>query len=124
MRRFLASIVALGACATTAVGCSSSGNGGSSSVGGTKVLCSLVDDLDRTGAAVEQADVDDPAAFDRALANAVKRYVTILDDLGDAVPDDLRDDVEHLRAAVEQYRFADGVGARAAIDSYANRNCT
>jgi hypothetical protein len=40
------------------------------------------------------------------------------------VPGDMRDDVEHLRAAVEQYRFADGVEARAAIDAYAHRTCS
>ena len=123
MRRALACIV-VGACAATGAACSSSGKSGSPTVGGTKVVCSLVDQLDRTGATVEQADVKDPAAFDRALSNAVKGYVRVLDDLRDAVPGDLRDDVEHLRAAVEQYRFADGVEARAAIDAYAHRTCS
>jgi hypothetical protein len=87
-------------------------------------VCSLVEQLDRTGAAVERADVKDPAAFDRALDHAVQRYIAVLDDLRDAVPRDLRDDVEHLRAAVEQYRFNDGVDARSAIAAYANRTCT
>jgi hypothetical protein len=112
------------ACAATGTACSSSGKSGSPTIGGASVVCSLVDRLDRTGGTVEQADVKNPAAFDRALSNAVKGYVSVLDDLHDAVPADLRDDVEHLRAAVEQYRFADGVEARAAIDAYAHRTCT
>jgi hypothetical protein len=122
VRRALVCIV-VGACVATCAACSSSGKSGSPTIGGRKVVCSLVDQLDRTGAAVEQADVKDPAAFDRALAHAVKGYVSVLDDLRGTVPDDLRDDVEHLRAAVEQYRFADGVDARAAIDAYAQRTC-
>jgi hypothetical protein len=124
VRRVVASIAVLGACAALTTACSNSGNGGAPTVGGTKIVCTLVGQLDRTGTAVEQADVHDPAAFDRALAGAVKKYVAILDDLHDAVPNELRDDVEHLRAAVQQYRFNDGVDARVAIDAYANRTCT
>jgi hypothetical protein len=39
------------------------------------------------------------------------------------VPRELRNDLEQLRAAVEQYRFGDGVDAHAAIDAYATRTC-
>jgi hypothetical protein len=124
VRRVLACIAALGVCGALGTGCSSSGKNGTATIAGPKVACSLISQLDRTGAAVERADVKDPAAFDRALEDSVKQYVAVLDDLHDAVPRDLRDDVEHLRAAVAQYRFNDGVDARAAIDAYAHRTCT
>jgi hypothetical protein len=125
-RLVLPSFVALVALVAL-VGCSgasgSSGNGGAK-VGERQVLCPLVARLDRSGADVARVDVKDPGAFDNALGAAVKRYIATLDALRDVVPRDLRDDLERLRAAVEQYRFGDGVEAHAALDTYAKGICT
>ena len=119
MRAVLVSIVALGLAS-----CSSGGGAGSGLRGDTQAVCTLVERLDRTGEDVAAADVDDPEAFGDALDTAVEEYTDILDDLRDVVPSDLRDDVERLNAAVEQYRFTDGVEPHAALDAYASRSCS
>jgi hypothetical protein len=121
-RFVLPSLVMLGAL----VGCSGasgSNGGGGAKLGERQVLCPLVARLDRTGTDVARADVKDPGAFGSALRTAVKRYVATLDALRDVVPRNLRDDVERLRAAVEQYRFGDGVEPHAALDAYATPIC-
>jgi len=104
-------------------GCSGSSSGGASSIGDHEAVCSLASQLQRTGDQVERADVKDPAAFDAALDKAVQRYVDILDELHRVVPHKVQGDVEHLRAAVSQYRFDDGVDARVALESYTKRVC-
>jgi hypothetical protein len=114
--------VVIVACAMAA--CSSGDSNSSSLRGDTQAVCTLVERLDRTGEDVAAANVEDPEVFGDTLDSAVEAYTDILDDLHDVVPTDLRDDVERLNAAVEQYRFNDGVEPHAAIDAYASRSCT
>ena len=107
-------------------GCSNGGGGGSGGalVGDPEVVCTLIERLDATGKDVAAADVRDPAAFGDALDSAVQQYTSVLGDLEQVAPTSLRTDVERLRASVEQFRFADGVEAHAALDTYRTRNCT
>lgn len=117
---------AAAAVALTAAGCSSGGGGASvAGVGsGTHAVCALMTRLDETGKTVARADVHDPARFERALDGAVKQYTEITRELRRVVPSDLRDDVERLQAAVEQYRFNDAVDDHAALEAYATRECS
>jgi len=102
------------------MGCSGGGPFGD---GGTDSTCTLIQRLGATADRVERADVTDPDEFERALDDAVMQYVEIADDLLDAAPDELHDTLRALKAAVEQYRFADAVEARAALDEFAAREC-
>jgi hypothetical protein len=104
-------------------GCSSGSGGGASNLANSQAVCTLVDRLDHTGEEVARADVKDPAAFSDALDTAVERYTEILDDLRKVAPQELHNELEQLHAAVEQYRFGDGVDAHAALDAYATRSC-
>jgi hypothetical protein len=124
-RRFVLAVAAA-AVALGAAGCNG-GSGGAAVAGvgsGTEAMCALMARLDETGKTVASADVQDPARFSRALAGAVKQYTEITRDLRRVVPDDLRDDVERLQAAVEQYRFNDAVDDHAALEAYATRECS
>jgi hypothetical protein len=106
-------------------GCSERGRGSAGGlVGDPQVVCTLIERLDATGKDVAAADVRDPATFDAALDSAVKQYSTVLADLEKVAPSSLRADVQRLQAAVEQYRFADGVEPHAALDTYRTSNCT
>jgi hypothetical protein len=124
--RTVAGVIALGALALVAPACSKGGGGAVvPGIGsGTKAVCELMERLDATGATVERADVKDPTQFTGALAAAVKRYGELAAELRRVVPDDLRDDVERLQAAVEQYRFGDAVDEHAALEAYAARECS
>jgi hypothetical protein len=105
------------------VGCSGDDDGSTGINGSAQAVCTLVERLDGTGDDVAAADVKDPSRFNDALDDAVEQYTEVLDDLDEVAPPELRDDVERLRAAVEQYRFADGLEAHAALDAYASRAC-
>jgi len=119
----LSFIACLAVAVLVGAACSGDDGGGGALGGDAQTVCELVERLDRTGDAVAAADVDDPGAFNDALDDAVREYTGILDDLDDVVPDDLQDEVDALRAAVEQYRFTDGVEAEASLDAYASRSC-
>jgi hypothetical protein len=105
------------------VGCDRGGGSNNRVATPDRTVCALLERLDRTGEAVAAVDARDPTAFDEALANAVQEYTEVLDELREAVPSELRDDVERLRAAVEQYRFTDGVDARAALAAHGDAAC-
>jgi hypothetical protein len=100
-------------------GCS----GGNGSPFGSSPACPLLAQLAQTGETVASADVSDPTAFDATMRNAIKTYVRAAKKLRDAVPDELRDDVDRMIAAAEQRRFADATAARANVDSYARSHC-
>jgi hypothetical protein len=108
---------------TALAACDAGGAGDADLASDDGAVCSLVERLDRTGEAVAQADVNDPGGFDAALADAVEEYRAVLDELRDVAPDELQDDIDTLDAAVQQYRFGDGVDARAALDAYAQTSC-
>ncbi|HEX5614294.1 MAG TPA: hypothetical protein VFZ83_03995 [Acidimicrobiia bacterium] len=91
--------------------------------GGTDSTCTLIERLGATADRVERADVSDPDEFQTALDDAVAQFVEVADDLLDTAPDELHDDLRALKAAAEQYRFADAVEARATLDEYAAREC-
>lgn len=101
-------------------GCSGRGPFGDERAGST---CTLIQRLGATADRVERADVTDPDAFEQALDDAVVQYVEITDDMLENGPDELHDTVRALQAAAQQYRFADAVDARAALDEYAAREC-
>jgi hypothetical protein len=103
--------------------CSGGGDAAEAGGAGDRAVCDLLERLDRTGERVANADAADPTAFEAALSDAVEEYLAVLDELHDAVPAELRDDVERLRVAVEQYRFADGVDARAELNAHGAESC-
>jgi hypothetical protein len=106
--------IALGAC---------SGGGPFGDGDGGDTTCKLIERLGRSADRVERADINDPDEFDAALSDAVVEYGRIVDDLLDRAPESLQDDLRALRAAAEQYRFADAADARAAVDEYAASEC-
>jgi hypothetical protein len=106
----LLAIVALAACG---------GDAGSSS----SRACALVERLDETAATVAAADVSDPEAFERTLADAVTRYADTVRELKDLTPPELAPDLDRLLAAVQQRRFHDAIGLRASLDTYAASRC-
>jgi hypothetical protein len=99
-------------------GCSGEGNRY-----GAQPACPLLADLVRTGQTVARADVNDPAAFDATLRDATKAYVRTATELRDAVPENLKVDVERMIVAAQQRRFDDATSARSRIDAYARENC-
>lgn len=105
-----------------ALALSACSGGGGSPVAATQT-CALLAQLARTGDAVASADVADPAKFDATLRRAVTQYVRTARQLREEVPASLRDDVDRLVAAAQQYRFEDALTARAAIADYAGAKC-
>jgi hypothetical protein len=91
---------------------------------GAQPACPLLADLVEVGQTVARADVSDPTAFDTALRDAIKDYVRTATKLRDAVPENLKGDVERMITAAEQRRFDDARTARSGIDEYARDNCT
>jgi hypothetical protein len=118
-------VALLGAVAVGAAGgCSAAlHRGPSGPPGGDKATCVLIGDLSRSGDALGRANISDPHTFDLVLAAAVRDYTAILDKIADRVPDDLRRRVLLLRSAVEQYKFADAITARAPLDDWASQHC-
>ncbi|HEX5097721.1 MAG TPA: hypothetical protein VFX21_16995 [Acidimicrobiia bacterium] len=105
--------------------CSGGGSGGPTALTASpEAACTLIGRLSDTGELVEKADISDPEAFESALDDAVAKYVATIDDLRKVAPDDLRDDLDRLQAAVEQYDFDDAFAARAPLDEYADAECT
>ncbi|MCU1428926.1 MAG: hypothetical protein JWL83_2926 [Actinomycetia bacterium] len=102
--------------------CSGSGNKAASHPN-ARVACVLLRSLDKDGQLVAGADVKDPAAFNGAMSTAVKRYAATLDELRPVVPRNLQPNVDRLHAAVEQYRFGDGIDDHAALSTYRTRAC-
>jgi hypothetical protein len=112
-------------CAGLAAQCSGGGGGGPGALGSSsEVACTLIGRLAETAQVVEKADISDPEAFQSALDDAVAQYVATIDDLRSAVPEHLRDDLDRLQAAIEQYDFEDALAARAPLDEYAKAECT
>src|SRR6188472_3431302 len=90
-------------------------SGGKPDAVAPRCACPLLAELAQTGDTVAKADVSDPAEFDATLKAAVASYVKTARLLQDAVPFNLRSDVERIVAAAEQYRFEDAISARADI---------
>jgi hypothetical protein len=105
-------------------GCSG-GSGGGGFVGAQSpgAACALIGRLAQSAEPLLETGPEDPEAFTRALDAAVADFLTTLDSLREAVPDDLTDDVEELAGLVEQHRFQDAIEVRAALDEYARRSC-
>jgi hypothetical protein len=109
-------------------GCSGSGNGSAADAAAVShpdrsAACALVKKLNATGTIVARADVKDPARFDAAMHKAVRQYTDTLDALRRVVPKPLVANVDRLHAAVDQYRFNDGIEDHVALDDFASRNC-
>jgi hypothetical protein len=114
----VATLVAFG---VVVAACSS---GGGSNAGSRDELCELVADLAATADAVETADVGDPESFQRALDDAVTRYVETVRRLRPLVPERLHDEVDHLEAAAEQHDFDEALAARRALAADEATACT
>jgi hypothetical protein len=99
------------------------GCGGTGNPYGAAPACPLLADLAQTGRTVARADVSDPDAFAATMHNATKVYLRIARQLRDAVPDDLKVDVDRMITAAEHQRFDDAAKARARIDRYAQSVC-
>jgi hypothetical protein len=99
------------------------GCGGKAAPYGAAPACPLLADLAQTGQTVARADVSDPAVFDATMRDATKAYVKTATKLRDAVPANLKGDVEAMIAAAQQRRFSDAVTARSRIDAYARGKC-
>jgi hypothetical protein len=116
--RCVAAALAL-ASALVSGACSRGGDGAASA----ESVCPLIARLDAATAAVARADVSDPDAFERTLDEQVRAYVAAMRELELRVPEELRPDLERMRAAVGQHRFQDAVAARGAFDAYAASKC-
>ncbi len=119
----------LAAVAVATAACSGSSTGGSAvaAVGtsrtDTRATCVLIQHLEHTADSLATTPLADPARANAALRAAVADYTRTLDEIADRVPTALRAKVEVLRAAVEQYKFADALAARAPLDGWAAEHC-
>ena len=111
-------------CAALGAQCTGGGGGGPASLSeSSDVACTLIDRLAETGQLVEKADISDPEEFQSALDDAVREYVSTIDDLRPATPARLHESLDRLQAAVEQLDFEDAMAARAPLDEYAQTEC-
>ena len=97
--------------------------GGNDDQYGAEPACPLLAEMVKAGQTVARADVSDPATFDATLRDATKTYVRTANQLRDAVPENLRGDVEQMITAAKRRRFGDAAKARTRIDAYARDNC-
>ncbi len=111
------------ALALAAAACSSGGGHKATPKSSATAPCPLFADLDRAVASVSAANVSDPVAFNETFDHAVQTYVDTLRRLHDAVPAELRDDVDRLEAAVDQRNFQDATAARVPLDAWAASHC-
>ena len=106
--------------------CSSGGGGGSGSTTSSKSAkpgCATIAKLDEIARAVGQADVHDPATFNKTFVTAVQAYVTNLRKLRGELPPALGSGLDKVEADVQQYRFDAALTDRAPLDAYASRTC-
>jgi len=87
-------------------------------------VCGWITDLAHTGDDLARAPVADPTRFDAAFAHAVASYLATLDRIADHVSNPLQHQVELLRSAVAQHKFADAEDARAPLDDWAAQHCS
>jgi hypothetical protein len=99
------------------------GCGGTGSPYGSAPACPLLADLARTGQTVARADVSDPDAFAATMRDATKAYLSTAQKLRDAVPENLKVDVDRMITAAEKQHFDDATSARSRVDAYARANC-
>lgn len=85
--------------------------------------CQLMAQLPAAAQRIASVSPKNPGAFDGALRDAVGQYVATLDRIAQKVPSDLRRQIEVLRSAVQQYKFADAIDARAPLDDWAADHC-
>ena len=101
-----------------------SGGGGSAATPfSNEPACRYLAALATNGLHVANIDVSDPETFDGNLRNAVDAYVRTARNLRNAVPENLRDDVDRMIAAAQQHRFTNAKRARADLDAYAREEC-
>jgi hypothetical protein len=104
--------------------CSAGGGSDSALASGPDKTCTLISQLAATADTVNRADIADPEKFNAALDDAVAKYVRTIDDLRRAVPSTLRESLDRLQAAVEQYDFDEALAARAPLDEYGATHCS
>jgi hypothetical protein len=100
-----------------------SGGGSAAKPFSNEPACRYLAELATNGLRVAELDVADPETFDVKLGSAVDSYVRTARNLRDAVPENLRDDVDRMIAAAQQHRFANAKRARADLDAYAREEC-
>jgi hypothetical protein len=126
-------VAALAGAACLGAACSGGGGGSASGdgVGGlsanastTRATCTLLERLPHAADALTKVPLNDPQRFEAAMNAAVADYTRTLDDIAPRVPAKLRREVEVLRSAVQQRKFADAQAARAPLDDWAADHCS
>jgi hypothetical protein len=97
--------------------------GGKAAPFSNEPACRYLAQLATDGLQAASINVSDPEAFDAKLRGAVDSYVHTARSLRNAVPENLRDDVDRMIAAAQQHRFTNAQRARADLDAYARQEC-
>ncbi|HEY3834840.1 MAG TPA: hypothetical protein VGO03_21305 [Acidimicrobiia bacterium] len=108
--------------------CSTGGGGGSDLGSGTqpvnnRVVCGYVAQLPNSAAALQRADVRDPAQFSTVLDTAVKQYVATLDQIAPLIDPKLKSTVSNVRKLVVAHEFAQANDARVPLDTWTADHC-
>jgi hypothetical protein len=121
----LAAVVALlGAAAACSTGGSGAGDLGSGTQpADNSALCGLVAQLPDAAAALERADVRDPATFTTTLNTAVQQYVATLDQISKRADSKLRGTVTEVRRLVLAHQFSAATAARVPLDTWTADHC-
>ena len=119
---------ALGLTVAILAGCSTGGSGGSDLGSGTEpannaALCNLIAQLPQSAAKVQNVDLRDPAAFAKAIDNAVKEYLSTLDQISSRVDSKLQPVVKQVRALVVAHKFVEAGNARVPLDTWTADHC-
>jgi hypothetical protein len=110
--------VALGACSAPS---SLPGIGGGND---DVAFCRSAARLASTADLLPVESVEDPATFAAKLRAAVDAYLENLDAMSARAPRRVEQQIKLLMSAVDQYKFADAIDARVAVDEYIATTCT
>lgn len=86
-------------------------------------FCRIAARLPTAAELVPVESVDDPATFDATLRAAVDTYLEDLDAMSARAPKRVEQQIKLLMSAVDQYKFADAIDARVAVDEYIATTC-
>jgi hypothetical protein len=83
----------------------------------------MIAELPSSAAALQRADVRDPATFTAVLNNAVKQYVATLDEITPRVDSQLKTTVAQVRRLVLAHDFNAASDARVPLDTWTADHC-
>lgn len=86
-------------------------------------FCRIAAQLPTAADLVPLESLDDPASFDATLRAAVDTYLENLDAMSARSPRRTEQQIKLLMSAVDQYRFADAIDARVAVDESIAATC-